>query len=71
MWRWLTILAFIWSTSVSAEEQPKVLDIFDPTDIVKHYIGPEVFIQGSWNSVSRYFFRAVTANGSNSFSIKS
>ena len=42
MWRWLTILAFIWSTPVSAEEQPKVLDVFDPTDIVKHYIGPVV-----------------------------
>ena len=42
MWRWLTILAFMWSTPVSAEEQPKVLDIFDPTDIVKHYIGPVV-----------------------------
>ena len=38
----MTILAFISSTSVSAEEQPKVLDILDPTDIVKHYIGPKI-----------------------------
>tara|TARA_B100000941_G_scaffold192593_1_gene139382 strand:+ start:167 stop:499 length:333 start_codon:yes stop_codon:yes gene_type:complete len=27
---------------VWAEEQPKVLDILDPTDIVKHYIGPKI-----------------------------
>lgn len=42
MWRWLTILALIWSAPVSGEEQPKVLDILDPTDIVKHYIGPKI-----------------------------
>ena len=42
MWRWLTILVLIWSAPVSAEEQPKVLDILDPTDIVKHYIGPKI-----------------------------
>ncbi len=45
MWRWLTILAFILSTPVWSEEQPKDVDIknhFDPTDILQHYIDPYI-----------------------------
>ena len=43
MWRWLTVLAFLMSTPVWSEEQPKDADIkntFDPTDILQHYLDP-------------------------------
>ena len=39
---WIIIIAVNLSYPVWAEEQPKVLDILDPTDIVKHYIGPKI-----------------------------
>ena len=45
MWRWLTVLAFILSTPVWSEEQPKDVDIkshFDPTDILQHYLDPYI-----------------------------
>jgi len=45
MWRWLTVLAFILSTPVWSEEQPKDVDIkshFFPSYILQHSLDPYI-----------------------------